>query len=127
MGGQKGQSLFDKDHVGLALRVARLQQERSLTELASMLAVPEDVLADLEAGRTGAFEQDLHVRAHVEMYARALGLDPRELLPPADVEGSQEAPEPPSGRPSVLLVVSLVAAGAMLTLLAVVLVTFTIG
>ncbi len=82
-----------------ALRHAREKQERSLAEVAGQVSMPEEFLADLEAGDFEAFGQELHALAHIRLYARALGLDAETLLADPDsllpAPAEDEAVEPP--------------------------------
>jgi len=82
----------------------RLQEVRearglSLADLAQETKIPEKLLAALEQDEYPRLSGELYVKSFLQTYARALELDPREVLEPyyrrVDAAGKTPRPEPP--------------------------------
>jgi hypothetical protein len=66
--------------LGLELREARQQQQRTLDDLSRELQIRRDYLEALEAGDYGAFPGTFWARLFLRTYAHALGLDPDRMV-----------------------------------------------
>lgn len=70
----------DPREVGVQLAHARMQQGRTVAEMAQQLKLLPRQIEALEEGRFAALPGPVFVRGFVRNYARALGLDPEPLL-----------------------------------------------
>jgi cytoskeletal protein RodZ len=115
--------------IGEALREARLDQGRSLQELADIVSARTQQLEALEAERFDVFDGEIYARGFLRNYAVALGLDPAPLLATFRAVHARDGVEPvitrtpPVGAPSPVprmavlgvwvLVVALVGGGVV--------------
>lgn len=80
MGAVTNQQPGDPRAVGVQLAHARMQQGRTVAEMAQQLKLLPRQVEALEEGRFEALPGPVFVRGFVRNYARALGLDPEPLL-----------------------------------------------
>lgn len=110
-----------REDIATPLRRARTARGIARSDAARALEVPEQFVADLEAGRFAAFGPWLHAAAHVRLYARYLGLDEERVLAEAFSGPSNEPPSvaPRSRRVWVAAAAVLLALGALGTVVVV--------
>lgn len=83
--------MIEPREVGVLLARARMEQGRSVAEMAQQLKLLPRQITALEEGRFDELPGPVFVRGFVRNYARALGLDPEPLLASLEVKPSAEA------------------------------------
>lgn len=77
--------------VGEHLKHARVEREMSVAEIARHTRIPVTSLEALEEGRFDDLPGEIFARGFIQAYARALGLNPQEVLSLHD--GARQAEE----------------------------------
>jgi cytoskeletal protein RodZ len=78
--------------VGDALAAARRQAGLTITQVSQQTCIRETIVRGIERGDYSACGGDFYARGHVRSIARAVGLDPDEMV---RVYDASEAPPPP--------------------------------
>lgn len=68
------------NEIGEVLHLARESSGVSIREASKDLAIKEEILENIEDGRTGAFKDIFELKNHISSYAKYLGLDSKELI-----------------------------------------------
>lgn len=68
------------NEIGEALHEARETSGVSLSEASKDLNIKEEILENIEDGRTGAFKDIFELKENISNYAKYLGLDEKELI-----------------------------------------------
>lgn len=68
------------NEIGEALQYARESSGVSLSEASKDLDIKEEILENIEDGRTGAFKDIFELKEYIIDYARYLGLDENALI-----------------------------------------------
>lgn len=68
------------NEIGEALKYARESSGVSLNEASKDLDIKQEILENIEDGRTGAFKDIFELKDYIASYAKYLGLDPDELI-----------------------------------------------
>ena len=68
------------DEIGEALHSAREASGVSISEASKDLDIKEEILVNIEDGRTGAFKDIFELKEYITNYAKYLGLDETALI-----------------------------------------------
>ncbi len=78
--------------VGDALAAARRQSGLTITQISQRTCIRETIIRGIERGDYSACGGDFYARGHVRSIARAVGLDPDEMV--REYDSSQARPQP---------------------------------
>jgi cytoskeletal protein RodZ len=93
--GRRDDSMIDQGtavSVGDALAAARRQAGLTITQVSQRTCIRETIVRGIERGDYSACGGDFYARGHVRSIARAVGLDPDQMVRAYD---ASEAPPPP--------------------------------
>ena len=68
------------NEIGEALQYARESSGVSLNEASKDLDIKEEILENIEDGRTGAFKDIFELKEYIINYAKYLGLDEKDII-----------------------------------------------
>ena len=68
------------NEIGEALQYARESSGVSLSEASKDLDIKEEILENIEDGRTGAFKDIFELKEYIINYAKYLGLDEKDII-----------------------------------------------
>lgn len=68
------------NEIGEALKYARESSGVSLNEASKDLDIKQEILENIEDGRTGAFKDIFELKEYIASYAKYLGLDENQLI-----------------------------------------------
>lgn len=68
------------NEIGEMLRLARENSGVSISEVSKDLNIKEEILENIEAGRTGAFKDIVELKNCLTEYAKYLGLDSTQII-----------------------------------------------
>jgi transcriptional regulator with XRE-family HTH domain len=78
--------------IGDALAAARRQAGLTITQVSQRTCIRETIVRGIERGDYSACGGDFYARGHIRSIARAVGLDPEELI--REYDATQAAPKP---------------------------------
>jgi transcriptional regulator with XRE-family HTH domain len=78
--------------IGDALAAARRQAGLTITQVSQRTCIRETIVRGIERGDYSACGGDFYARGHIRSIARAVGLDPEELI--KEYDATQAAPKP---------------------------------
>ena len=78
--------------IGDALAAARRQAGLTITQVSQRTCIRETIVRGIERGDYSACGGDFYARGHIRSIARAVGLDPEELI--SEYDATQAPPQP---------------------------------
>jgi cytoskeletal protein RodZ len=78
--------------IGDALAAARRQEGLTITQVSQRTCIRETIVRGIERGDYSACGGDFYARGHIRSIARAVGLDPEELI--REYDATQAPPQP---------------------------------
>ena len=78
--------------IGDALAAARRQAGLTITQVSQRTCIRETIVRGIERGDYSACGGDFYARGHIRSIARAVGLDPEELI--REYDATQAPPQP---------------------------------